>query len=48
MYASGGRAYPDVSSLGNAYAVVIGGQTYQLSGTSGTLRFSRFPLRFDP
>eukprot|EP01128_Nolandella_sp_AFSM9_P004292 TRINITY_DN18_c0_g1_i1.p1 TRINITY_DN18_c0_g1~~TRINITY_DN18_c0_g1_i1.p1 ORF type:complete len:585 (-),score=171.21 TRINITY_DN18_c0_g1_i1:111-1865(-) len=34
MFATGGRAYPDVSALGNAYNVVIGGQTYQLSGTS--------------
>jgi len=34
MFKSGGRGYPDVGSLGNAYNVVIGGQTYQVSGTS--------------
>jgi len=34
MFSAGGRAYPDVASLGNAYNVVIGGQTYQVSGTS--------------
>jgi tripeptidyl-peptidase I len=34
LFKSGGRGYPDVGSLGNAYNVVIGGQTYQVSGTS--------------
>jgi tripeptidyl-peptidase-1 len=34
LFKTGGRAYPDVASLGNAYNVVIGGQTYQVSGTS--------------
>jgi tripeptidyl-peptidase-1 len=36
MFNTGGRAYPDVASLGNNYPVVIGGQTYQLSGTSAS------------
>jgi len=31
-----GRAYPDVSSLGYNYNVVIGGHTYGLSGTSAS------------
>jgi tripeptidyl-peptidase-1 len=29
-----GRAYPDVASLGNAYNVIVGGQWFQVSGTS--------------
>jgi len=29
-----GRGYPDVASLGNAYNVVVGGQWFQVSGTS--------------
>lgn len=34
MFNAKGRGYPDVASLGNAYNVVIGGNTYQVSGTS--------------
>lgn len=34
-YASG-RGYPDVSSLGHNYQVVIGGSLYQVSGTSAS------------
>jgi len=34
MFSAGGRGYPDVASLGNAFNVVIGGSTYQVSGTS--------------
>lgn len=34
MFNVSGRAYPDVAALGNSYIVIIGGQTYQLSGTS--------------
>jgi len=33
-YNGKGRAYPDVSSLGNAYNVIVGGQWFQVSGTS--------------
>ena len=33
MYGTG-RAYPDVASLGNAYNIVVGGQWFQVSGTS--------------
>jgi tripeptidyl-peptidase-1 len=29
-----GRAYPDVASLGNAYNIIVGGQWFQVSGTS--------------
>jgi tripeptidyl-peptidase-1 len=29
-----GRGYPDVASLGNAYNIVVGGQWFQVSGTS--------------
>lgn len=36
LFNSTGRAYPDVSALGNAYHVVIGGQDYQVSGTSAS------------
>jgi len=34
QFASGGRAYPDVASLGNAYNVVVGNNWFQVSGTS--------------
>jgi len=33
-YNGKGRAYPDVASLGNAYNVIVGGQWFQVSGTS--------------
>ena len=33
-FASANRAYPDVAALGNNFAVIIGGQMYQVSGTS--------------
>jgi len=33
-FAAGGRAYPDVASLGNAYNIIVGGQWFQVSGTS--------------
>jgi len=36
MFNTTGRAYPDVSALGNAYHVVIGGNDYQVSGTSAS------------
>jgi tripeptidyl-peptidase I len=36
MYSSHGRGYPDVAVLGYNYAVVLGGQTYQESGTSAS------------
>ena len=36
MFNTTGRGYPDVSSLGNAYHVIIGGQDYQVSGTSAS------------
>jgi tripeptidyl-peptidase-1 len=33
-YNGKGRGYPDVASLGNAYNVIVGGQWFQVSGTS--------------
>ncbi len=36
QYNTKGRAYPDVAALGYNYQVVIGGQTYALSGTSAS------------
>lgn len=35
-YASGGRGYPDVAMAGYNYEVVVGGKTYQVSGTSAS------------
>lgn len=35
-YSTNGRGYPDVSILGNNYAVVLNGSTYALSGTSAS------------
>jgi len=34
QFNSKGRGYPDVAAMGHNYEVVIGGQTYQVSGTS--------------
>jgi tripeptidyl-peptidase-1 len=36
MYNQAGRGYPDLSLVGHNYVVVIGGQYYQVSGTSCT------------
>lgn len=36
MFNAEGRCYPDITALGNAYNVIIGGQNYQLSGTSAS------------
>jgi tripeptidyl-peptidase-1 len=36
LFNTTGRGYPDVASLGNNYNVVIGGQVYQVSGTSAS------------
>jgi len=36
MYNGAGRGYPDVSLVGHNFLVVIGGQLYQVSGTSCT------------
>eukprot|EP00597_Dinobryon_sp_UTEXLB2267_P003059 CAMPEP_0170068434 /NCGR_PEP_ID=MMETSP0019_2-20121128/7411_1 /TAXON_ID=98059 /ORGANISM="Dinobryon sp., Strain UTEXLB2267" /LENGTH=565 /DNA_ID=CAMNT_0010276079 /DNA_START=27 /DNA_END=1724 /DNA_ORIENTATION=- len=35
-YASGGRGYPDIAMAGLNYEVVVGGKTYQVSGTSAS------------
>ena len=35
-YVATGRGYPDISSAGLNYEVVIGGKTYQVSGTSAS------------
>lgn len=35
-YATGGRGYPDVSMAGLNYEVVVGGNTYEVSGTSAS------------
>jgi len=36
MFNSKGRGFPDVSSLGNAYNIVVGGQWFRVSGTSAS------------
>ena len=36
MFASGGRAYPDISLLGHAYPTLDGGHWYPVSGTSAS------------
>lgn len=35
-YVAGGRGYPDVAMAGLNYEVVVGGKTYQVSGTSAS------------
>ena len=35
-YSSTGRGYPDVSLFGHSYQVVIGGNVYQIDGTSAS------------
>lgn len=36
MFNPSGRGYPDVAAMGHNYAIVVGGQTYQGSGTSAS------------
>jgi tripeptidyl-peptidase-1 len=35
-YSTGGRGYPDIALSGKSYAVIIGGKTYSVSGTSAS------------